>query len=164
MYSAVINFTEEADKKTLWANLKTLKGRYVVELKRFRRGRSYKQNRLLWGWIYPHVAAGFMEAWGAAISNDEVHAFCKQAFLSRPIIDQSSGEEKGRVPGSTAKLDVARFTEYVEKIRAFASEDLHVEIPEPDAKLTTDAATSPPANVETPVGDSHGARRRCLPQ
>jgi hypothetical protein len=84
-------------------------GRYEIEVVKRRVKRSGAQNRLLWA-IYTAIA----DATGH--TPEEVHEACKAKFLPPEVL----------VSGSTAKRDVAEFSDYVERVQSWAQNDLGV--------------------------------------
>ena len=62
-------------------------------------------------------------------SSDEVHELLKSMFLKKPLW------VKGKfipVVGSTTRMDTVEFTEYIERVRQWAAEELRITIPDPD--------------------------------
>jgi hypothetical protein len=92
-------------------------GRYEIEVVKRRVKRSGQQNRLLWA-IYTAIA----DATGH--TPEEVHEACKAKFLPPEVL--RIGEEEVVVSGSTAKRDVAEFSDYVERVQSWAQNDLGV--------------------------------------
>ena len=92
------------DKQAVMAYLDRLpEGKaYDVTVVRHRERRSVDQNRLLWLWI--KCISDETGLWGTT--------------LYRPV--------------STSALDSLRFTQYLEHIRAFASSELGIELPNPE--------------------------------
>lgn len=90
-----------------------------VEIKRALPQRSLQQNRYYWGVVVKMIA----EYTGH--EPDDVHSFLKYRFLrqSDGIIEWTR---------STADLDRAEFTEYIEKCRQWALDELNITIPSPD--------------------------------
>lgn len=129
MSSAVLNLAEPTVKSELIRRIQQLSGLFRVDVVKYRKRRSDAQNKLLWGWVYPHVAAGILEAWGENLTGDEVHILMKRKFLSRPIVNQNTGEEMDRAFVTTTKLTTEEFSQYVENIAKFAAESLSVVIP-----------------------------------
>jgi hypothetical protein len=97
----------------------------VVRIETLKRSRSYRQNRLLWGVIYPECQQGFIYHCGYAdTSIRDVHEFFKKRFLMNIecIVTQS-----GKVTykkASTALLSSLQFSTYLEQIFQFSSEFL----------------------------------------
>jgi hypothetical protein len=92
--------------------------RWVVEIREQRSKRTGPQNRLLWA-IYTAIA----DATG--YTPEEVHEAMKAKFLPPRAV--ALGKEEVEVPGSTAVLEVPEFSEYVERVQAFAATELGVQ-------------------------------------
>ena len=89
-------------------------------LRKLRRKRSLDQNSYLWGVVY----AIFAEELGYEV--EELHLACRERFL-RDRENEVAGLMK---IGSTADLDTAQFTEYIEQVRRLAAE-MGCVIPDP---------------------------------
>lgn len=98
-----------------------LKSDHILTIKRYRETRSDAQNRYLWGFIYPIIGMEIGE------TTESVHEMCKAKFLSH--VEVINGEEY-QITRSTAKLNTAEFTEYLETIKLFAWHTLSLTIPE----------------------------------
>jgi hypothetical protein len=94
-------------------------GKWEIEVVRRREKRSGQQNRLLWA-IYTAIA----DATGH--TPEEIHDYFKHKFLPPRVIEL--GGEAVEVPGSTAIQDVPAFSEYVERVQAFAASELGVQL------------------------------------
>ena len=102
--------------------LRSLEGkRVVVSVREQKRRRSNDQNAYLWGVVYPAAVAMFRDA-GNMVDADDVHDFCKLrvAKLGQNIVTPDG--EVVKTLGSTAKLTTAEFSDYIERIRAWAAE------------------------------------------
>jgi len=125
MISRTVNFDSDTDKKGLYSLLKALKGSYVIELKKYRKNRSVRENSYYWGVIIKELCSftGFQP--------DEMHEVLKMKFLRDDKTIRATGE---LVPGfkSTKTLNTAEFEAYCEAIRVFALADLDCYIPLPN--------------------------------
>lgn len=152
MIEEVIDFSVETDKAKLWKRLRLLKGKQSVEIKKWRKTRSLNQNSYMWAAVYPAIANGMAELWGESVTPEEAHLFCRSKFLDRPLIDRASGQEMGRIPGSTAILTTEAFAEYLNKCIKWAGEDLGIEIPQPGcAEEQEQAADMRPRGRKSPA-------------
>lgn len=93
------------------------KRKWRIEVSEFRIKRTNPQNRLLWA-IYTGIANM------TGHTPEEVHEACKAMFLPPKTIDL--GEKELQVPGSSAELDVAAFSDYVERVQSWAATELGV--------------------------------------
>lgn len=92
-------------------------GRWEIEVVRQRARRSGDQNRLLWA-----IYTGIADATGH--TPEEVHEAMKALFLPPRTI--ALRDKQITAPGSTAVLDVAEFSDYVERVQAWARTELGV--------------------------------------
>lgn len=134
MPEMTIDFNNEQDKRDLYAVLRTRKGVHTVSVKRKTKHRSLKQNAYLWGVVLPYAASAMTEAWGETFDADGAHEYLKREFLSRPVVNRSTGEIVGHRTGSTAELTTERFAEYIDTVCKWCAEYLGVEIPEPNER------------------------------
>lgn len=132
MPEQLINFSSEPARERFIDQVRHLSGMFKVSIARHRRGRSLRQNAYYWAVVMPAICQGFAEAWGQQVGPDEAHELCPQWFLSRPLVDQATGEQMGVIPGHSSKLDVAEFQNYLERISRFAAERLGVVVPAAD--------------------------------
>lgn len=91
----------------------------VVIVKRARKHRSLKANRLYWKWL-----SCIEEETGN--EREDLHEYFKERYLDRT--KEIFGEP---VFGSTARLDSKAFATYMEKVRRFALE-LNIFLPYPE--------------------------------
>lgn len=99
----------------------------VISVETLKRGRSYRQNRFLWGVIYPECQHGFIYHCGYAdTSIRDVHEFFKKRFLTDLEADISQTGKAVYRKASTALLSKQQFTTYLEQIFQFSSEYLGV--------------------------------------
>lgn len=84
--------------------------------------RSGKQNRMLWGLVYDSIVSAIQKETGQ--DAEDIHDYYKTKFLRRRL-------ENGQVVvGSTARLKSKEFSEFVEKVKASASVEFLVTVPE----------------------------------
>ncbi len=88
-----------------------------VEVVPHRAKRSVDQNARLWA-LYHEIAKG------TGHSADEIHEAMKAKFL--PPVQIVVRDEVLTVPGSSRKLDTAEFTEFMERVEAWAATELGV--------------------------------------
>ncbi len=108
-----------------------------ITIQRRRATRSVQSNRYYFG----VVLAAISDHTGYSI--DETHDLCKMLHLPRHLaVLDGNGDVKGEyvLGGSTRKLNVQQFTDYIERIRQWASETLDVYIP--DAGEMSPASTA----------------------
>jgi len=125
----VIDFSKENDKRKLFDTLKMLKKEpYVVTIEKKKDKRSLNANAYYW------VLISLLEK-ETGQDCDSLHDYFKTKFLPKQkIVFKETGEES-EVQGSTSKLDSFNFFEYVDRIRAFAIQELNIYLPTPDEHL-----------------------------
>ena len=100
------------------------KGRDVwVTVKRQQHTRSVSANAYYWGVVVDSIAGHIGE------SSEETHALLKEKFLPRRQVELLDGKTL-EMPPSTRLLTVEQFTEYIEQVRRWAAEWLHLSIPD----------------------------------
>ena len=83
-----------------------------VEITPHRAKRSGEQNKLLWA-LYTEIAKG------TGHTAEEIHEALKIKLLPRRQI--TVGDQVLVIPGSTTKLDTSEFSDYVERVQAWAA-------------------------------------------
>lgn len=127
----VIDFGDQRDKNRLWDSLKRLSGLNRITIRPYRENRTTQQNRYYWSCMIPAAVKGLEDAWGESLSPEACHEFLKNRFLSRPIVNRATGEVVGQTVESSAFLDTQQFSQYLDQVRLFLAEYLHVEAPAP---------------------------------
>lgn len=124
------------DKKVV--NIKELKeafnqlkdGKHLITIKDLRK-RSLNQNNYYWGVIVPTVRKGLYDAgYDDVQTNDDAHEVLKYVLNKKEIINKQTGEMIN-VAGSTAKLSIPEFNDFIERICKWAAEYLGITIPSP---------------------------------
>ena len=99
----------------------------IISIETLKRGRTYRQNRFLWGVIYPECQQGFIYHCGYAdMSIRDVHEFFKKRFLTDIEVDITQTGKAVYRKASTALLSSKQFTTYLEQIFQFSAEFLGV--------------------------------------
>lgn len=116
---------EYHDKDLLLEDMRNYEGReaYIV-VKPYRKTRSDNQNRYYWGVVIKLLCDEL------GYSDEEMHEVLKQRFLMREKV-QVAGVEYA-IYGNTSSLSTTDFEDFLSKVRAWASIDLGVFIPEPN--------------------------------
>lgn len=115
--------------------LELTNGNYTITVKKSRNTRSDRQNRYLWGVVYPNLLKGFTDAgWDEITNEEQVHEICKAKFLTTEAVNKHTGEIMS-FPLSTTKMDTIQFATYVDQIISFALEYLGIAIPQPEYEL-----------------------------
>lgn len=112
--------------------MKTLPdGWYRLELKK-KNQRSLPQNAYYWAVIIWEIRKQ-LEDLGNIFTHEDVHMFLKDKFNAKQVVGPG-GELLGEVGGSTTELSKEDFGIYIEKIIAWASEFLNLNIPPPNSQ------------------------------
>lgn len=93
----------------------------VVHMMEESSNRSLEQNRLYWRLLSNIADSAWVD--GRQFGKDAWHEHFRDSFLSK--IDGPMG---GTYPSSTSKLTVKEFSEYINRIEAYACETLGLEI------------------------------------
>lgn len=96
---------------------------YDVQIIRHKETRSMDANRLYWLWLK-------VIAEDTGHDKDEIHEEFKSRFVGTETIRGFYGFTAVR-PVSTAKLDTAQFSQYMERVKVFASAGLGIVLPVP---------------------------------
>ena len=118
-----IDFDDNVDKMTLYTYLKSLKGVYNIEVRKYSEKRSSSQNRYFHGVIVPYIAR--------EVGDDErsVKEDLKAMFLSYK--EEKYGEVITKV-SETSKLTTIEFEAFNEACRRWAVGFLGIVIPLPN--------------------------------
>lgn len=106
-------------------------GRHLLTSKDFRK-RSLQQNAYYWAVVVPMVRRGLFDAGFDEAINDEIaHEVIKRVHLKKEIVSKQTGDMI-EIPGSTTKLSIPEFNDFLEKVCRWAAEYLGVVIPSPN--------------------------------
>lgn len=106
----------------------------VIKFERKGSKRSNPQNAYYWGICIKEITLRLRELGHTWINDEDVHEIMKLKFNYEHVV--SEGGEVMELPKSTTTLTKTQFSEYVEKIRLWASDFLNIQIPDPGQKLT----------------------------
>lgn len=113
-------------RKSLNAKLRSLEGKYArVSIRQEGKVRSLNQNAYLWGVVYSMISAE------SGHTTEEVHEYMKATFLPRHFIRLGDSRKEQQIGKSTTTLTTTEFEEYLQRIRAFAAQELNLVIPLP---------------------------------
>jgi hypothetical protein len=109
------------DRGSFLNHLNGLEGkRVMVTVAKETRRRTNSQNAYLWGVIYKLIS----DYTGA--TPEELHIALKYHFGKKRFIGNIVA------PASTKAMDTIEMTEYIEKVRRWAAEELNINIPDPN--------------------------------
>jgi hypothetical protein len=127
MIDLIIDFDKEPDKHRLYNVLKSLKGKNVIQIKKWRKKRSVNQNAYLHGVVYRYVG----DEIGLTIA--EAHQTMTAHFLSYEKTLPNGTTVK--FVRSTTDLDTMEMEAYLEQIRTFMLEQFSCLIPLPNESI-----------------------------
>lgn len=109
-------------------------GLYKFAISKEMKTRSSRQNRYLWGVAYPILLVVLRDQGGWEFTDvEQVHELCKKMFASERVVNKHTGDVL-ELPKSTAAMNTAQFSAYVDKLRELAMEMFNVEIPLPESE------------------------------
>jgi len=97
---------------------------YQVEVKQHKAKRSLAQNKLMWEYL-GQISESYYLTHGKSHSPETWHTLFKQMFLTSEIVEIRG--EIIKMVKTTTKLNVSAFTDYIQKIEAYAVTELGVE-------------------------------------
>lgn len=129
MTDIIVDFSEQAEREYLWQQMRRLRGKQRITIKRYREKRTDRQNRF----YHPCFVAPFAEflrEQGENISNDDAHEMLKIKFLSVTVEDDKAGTLT--YTRSTTDLDKAEFNDYLDRVAKWLNDMFGIEVPEPE--------------------------------
>tara|TARA_Y100000310_G_scaffold341856_1_gene442479 strand:+ start:2030 stop:2491 length:462 start_codon:yes stop_codon:yes gene_type:complete len=93
--------------------------------------RTTEQNSYYWGALIAPIKQGLKDLWGEEVSLQETHDLLRNRFCSSERWNDKTAEYI-KIPKSTTELSTVEFSEYCEKCRLFALEELSIDIEEYD--------------------------------
>jgi hypothetical protein len=106
----------------------------IIKIQKQKKIRSNYQNRYYFGVVIPIIQQGLFDVQAEWLSVDEIHAFLKQNFNYKELVNKRTGEVVA-VAKTTADLATIEFEEYLDRCRAFADEFLNIIIPMPNEQV-----------------------------
>ncbi len=100
-----------------------------VIVRRRRAARSLQQNKYWWGVCVQLVSEH------TGYTPEEVHDLAKQMFIPKRLaVADGNGEINGEfvIGGSTREMNTQEFSEFTERFKQWAAEDLDIYIPDPE--------------------------------
>jgi len=128
MIDIICDFDKEPEKHRLYTVLKNLKGKNVIQIKKWRKPRSSQENRYYWKIIVGTLAMEF------GYTEQEMHFELKRMFLSYQKPNIKTGELTTFIR-STTDLDTMEAEAYYEQIRIWALSEYTIYLPLPNEIL-----------------------------
>lgn len=94
---------------------------WSVTVEEFKNNRSLAQNRMLFGQVYPPITEQIGEYTGSHVTKDQLHDFFKSMFS--PRVEICVMGRKLNVPKSTTKFTKQEFSDFIEKIYAWGTDN-----------------------------------------
>ena len=101
---------------------------FEVTVEKKKKRRSTQSNRYYWGVVVSSIRDAFREL-GNEVDSELTHEFLKGRFHYSEFIDTKTGEVI-KLPKTTTEMSNSEFSEYIERIKVFASEVLNIYIPD----------------------------------
>lgn len=127
MLDLIIDFDKEPDKLRLYNVLKGLKGKNVIQIKKWRKKRSVNQNAYLWGVVYRYVGEEI------GLTASEAHQIMSDYYLG--YVKTLPNGTVVKFVRSTTDLDTMEFEAYLDQIRTFMLEQFSCLIPLPNESI-----------------------------
>lgn len=125
----LLNLSLPAHRALVMHHIENREGIHRVTVTRVKAQRSLSQNAYLWGVVYPCICPALSECEGEQIDALTAHEFFKERFLRRAIVNKATGEVMGGCTRSSTELDVAEFSDFLQKIIRWAQEKLGLNVP-----------------------------------
>lgn len=127
-----------SNKKRFKQDLLLFKNKDVEVTIKKRGKRSLQQNKYYFGIVVYEIRRRLYEL-GNEFDGETVHEFLKQKFNKEKVEIKTTGEllEVGQ---TTTQMNKDQFSEYIERIRRWASETLEIDIPDANTQTELFAA------------------------
>jgi hypothetical protein len=140
MRDAIVNFSEPRERSNLIAYLDTLEGFHRIQIRRYRKPRTNRQNAYYFGVVLDRFVR-FRHEQGEEFDAEMAHEFFKLKFLRRAVVNKETGEIVGQTTRSTTALDTAEFGEYLDKVIAWMA-DYGIRVPPPSTYYESEPANA----------------------
>lgn len=124
-----IRLISETQRETAKRAIDQAPDGFECVIQRVKSKRSLAANALYWKWI-DCIRLHVMDTTGQAYSADAMHEFFKAKFLPTVTVEIMGEVQRGRL--STASLNTADMSEYMEKIDRYCADSLHLFLPSPN--------------------------------
>jgi hypothetical protein len=103
----------------------------VFDVHEIKDWRTLSQNAYLHGVVFVWAARGMTEAFGRPVTMLEAKDVLKERFLRVPFVD-ANGEARCYITRSTAELDKAEMSVFIDNCIQWCDDFLNVKVPPPD--------------------------------
>lgn len=119
------------NKKKFLSDVKASKdGEYILTLEPKSKKRSVRQNKFLYGVVFPICRQGLLNA-GYRVTVDQAKQHVKNLFLKTLIVNEETGEYI-ELTKSTADLSTTEMMDFIAAVQQYAAEQWGVYIPDPN--------------------------------
>lgn len=125
----IIDFNDDAEKRTLWGALRKCRGTMRITIKQYRKARSDRQNRYYWP-CFVNPLAEYLREQGEHVTPDQAHEILRGQFLQMHVQDDRAGLIS--FVRSTTDLDVGEFNRYLDECGHWLWEMFGIQVPEPE--------------------------------
>ena len=125
----MIDLSDSRSRLRLLNYLNRLKGWHRIQILKYRRRRTDRQNRYYWPCFVGEFARHLAQEWGESVAPTVAHSILKTRFLGRSVVHRGTGELIQFV-GSTSELTAVQFNQYLDQCAKFLAE-LGIVVPEP---------------------------------
>ncbi len=123
-------FENDYNTKLFRSQLHILNGQDInIVIDKRRKSRSNNANKYYWGVV---IATICREVGYKDNEVNQVHEELKERFLSSYITTRLGKKSRRKITKSTSDLNTSQFENYMSSVRAWASSELNIFIPEPN--------------------------------
>ena len=123
----LVDLSNPSERMNFINSLNQFAGQHRIDIVKFRKRRSDKQNRAYWPCIVTPFHQALRERGYNDISEDQSHEILKKTFLERTLHD-ANGEITYTWVESTTKLNTKEFAEYVEQCCQLLAEEFGINV------------------------------------
>ena len=129
MAESIIDFDDGRAKADLLNRLRGLRGKHRVEIVKYRRRRSDRQNRYYWP-CFVAPFGHFMREQGENLTDLQCHEILKRMFLRKTAVNWQTGDAFDFTQ-STADLNTHDFNQYLDACAVWLADSLGIIVPDP---------------------------------
>lgn len=136
------------NRRRLMSFIATLDGDYSVNIEPRRGTRSQKANAYYFACVCTPFAEFLSEGGIKKFSKEEAHTIIKGAVLPHiQVCDPRTGELIDELPGSTHKMEVDEFCDFVDRARAYLWDKYELPTADPDPDWAAKTTSAKPKGV-----------------